>query len=59
MKAVPIRYYVRPEDDSGMFIDTIEIDAYVWLEMNPEEREYYMRELAWNSVEWGWEEVTM
>ena len=55
---VKIRYYVRTEDGSGTFTDTIEIDADVWLEMTPEEREDYMRELAWNSVEWGWDEVT-
>jgi len=54
---VKIKYYVRTDIVGSTCEDTEEFDRAEWEAMSEKEKEDAMRELAFNSMEWGFREI--
>lgn len=55
--AVKIRYWIRMDTCESTLGDTVEVDKDIWDEMGEVERYGFMREYAFDHVEWDYKEL--
>lgn len=56
MSQVKIKVWIETNVVNSRCSDTIEVDAEEWAAMSEDERDSYCREVAFNNMEWGYEE---
>ena len=54
---VTIHYWIRTDKQGSECADTLEMDKAEWESMTEQEQEEYMREVAFDSMEWNYGEV--
>lgn len=52
-----VRFEISTDKIGSKCTDVIEFDDDEWAEMTPEDREEAMREIAFQHIEWNWEEA--
>jgi len=54
---VKVRVSARTNKVGSECVDEVEFDRAVWESMSDEEKDEECMSIAFNSIEWGWEEV--
>ncbi|KRW83645.1 hypothetical protein [Marinobacter sp. P4B1] len=54
---IRIKYYVRTDMVGSTCEDVLEMPRSEWEAMSEQDREEMMRELAFNSMDWGYREI--